>query len=327
MKLTSPTHPASRALALIAFATVLTLLLATQPSMQGSDEMPDDEAFLGESDDEDRIPDVPKEVLSEFLNEVKSSQYYAIAKRLTVEDVEVAAHQLSSELGWDVEVRINSFWRENVLENDELYSHNYTLYLDDIEVGEFYKDVILLQHNEENEEFIVHHSLLEELDFPFAAEVTIKHPLNEIKEHFSAVNRPLSMLVDDLCSEGDIDYAIRSDLAGEINLNLSLRGRSVLECLEFAAQAAGWQVKLTTKEEPIVWLRDSSVYTFDDIGEIWANREILNLRLGEDSPWRIETPVDALRYRVWEEGLSMKRRKYAAVIEPREEAPAAKTEE
>jgi|GEM_PF-7041004 len=282
---------------------------------------------LGEVTQEDLPPPITPDVLSALIEELQGAQRYKLAKLLDIGAVTSASEELKQAFGWNVKMRTTTYLREHLIDQGGIETRNFYVEFESFEIGDYYKQVIVVTDLREREEssddsyFIVDYAQLSAIDFDYAAELIVMHPLNEIKPSFSAVNRPFDLLVDALCKEGDVDYAIRSDLANDIHLNLSLRGRSVLDCLQFASQAAGWQVRIegvgrNPSTDAVVF--NGSIDALDEIGEIWANREFVNIGLGPDSPWRIDTPVDALRYAAREEAQSMKAKQYAAVIEPRE---------
>jgi hypothetical protein len=78
--------------------------------------------------------------------------------------------------------------------------------------------------------------------FKFVWAVDIMDPANMPIDRFTAQNQDLTSVVRDLCERGKLGYSFRQDAGDRISISLDIRNRSVVDCLNAAAAAAGWKV-------------------------------------------------------------------------------------
>ena len=232
--------------------------------------------------DEER-PEVSDEVWQKYLKQIKSLPNYQIARRLQVETVKPELLKWAESLGLEPEVHSFSYLGHLMgagFATGTLSTESWgPVALVVLDAEKYYR---------------VSPKKLIELNFRYVGSVVLRHPLNEIKSRFTVNGERLLAAVESLCGS-EIDYVAGTG-AETVFVTLSLRGRSVLECLRLAAAATAHRVEIRDRNV-LKNVHDVEV-PFELVVETYLSRELLN-EIGDLDTLKplpkIETPLDALK--------------------------------
>jgi hypothetical protein len=278
----------------------------------------------------EKWPEAPAELVSAYIKSVKTSPRFQFADALRRDKIEAEVDKWRSGAGVETQVKWQSYllfhlsddMRAPYLADKSRWNIDTRDVYDAMGVREYL--VLVDVAAERDSGYRVSVAALKELDVSFLDSIEIKNPLNRLIGKYSVQNEPLSTVVAALCKEaaggrGNVDYVVRSDPGSPVLISMQMAGRSVFECLLFAARSVGWDVfvnpEISNREEPQPDLRahDSGV-RWDDAMDTWTNRELLNMRDQIQPP--IVTPQDALRECFQGELKSALSARYAVMLKP-----------
>lgn len=154
---------------------------------------------------------------------------------------------------------------------------------------------------------------LDEIRFSYLKYVSLQHPLQRKLANFAVNSEALTTTATRLCELANVEHVItgRGSATDEL-LTLQLRGRSIMECLELAADCAGWKVQLHVENAD--GLGSPITTHWEEVSETYGLRSLLNMSESSDKP--IETWGDALAYTVREEASRITRMKPVVIVKP-----------
>lgn len=281
---------------MVARACLLCLVVFTLPIPLHADTLEPEEESL-----EAHFPLVPQALLKRYITAAQETDLHLVAQALRRDTVEPKRKEWSQAVGLHVDVEYTDFLGE-LTENGEeravqLDETSAYLEFDRVELphGEdFHLTVILLVvRNEEGDQayYRIPANALEELRFEFAAEVTLRDRLSERIGHLVVRDESMLKVLERLCGRAEVDY-LAAQHGGQVSVTLSIRDRSIYDCLRMAARVAGLEVRVSS--------RISSAISWSEAFNAYLNRDFLNA-------WNrlepaITDPMSALEYRIREAG-------------------------
>ncbi|MCA8940784.1 MAG: hypothetical protein KDB07_13280 [Planctomycetes bacterium] len=109
------------------------------------------------------------------------------------------------------------------------------------------------------------------------AGVVLRHKANTPIETLDFRRSPLTQVLQDLCEQGDIDFAMSGETVPE--LSLRLRSKMVRDAIAVAASAAGWKVNYLNEEV----LNRQDFVEAEETMELFINRDWYNTLASSES--------------------------------------------
>ncbi len=182
-----------------------------------------------------------------FLGVVRRSPMFQAAMDLRPDRVQRELQGLAR--GWDLQIDIDTASFLDVLvstDSDTISGDGHTRWRlkTDASESDAHRRALAIHVEEEESERSVSVAPpdLEELDFETIQRICVRHPLRQLVPQFAARGKPLTEVIADLARIADADFAIQSNAASAIEIDVFLRNRPVCECLRTAAAAANWHV-------------------------------------------------------------------------------------
>jgi hypothetical protein len=194
-------------------------------------------------------PLVSAEVLKGFMNALQRTPEYQWTSALRPDRVQPLLEQWQRDMAVQLRPQTIEAWAWWVRDLSPLRVESDVPQEIQLDSLRYYKQTVpyLVIVNDPNSrvmppQFRVPPNVLGEFRAKFVWGIDIVDPANMVVERFTARNQDLTSVVGDLCEKGKLGYSFRQDAGDKIRISLDIRNRSVVECLNAAAAAAGWKV-------------------------------------------------------------------------------------
>lgn len=307
---------------LILSIAMLIAALAITPSIAGNlDELP---------------PNAPDDAIANFIQAMKATSVWKAADAMRRAALEPNMERWEAETGLTLALDEENFL--DFAEGLEVTLGDTTYYVtyERVETGEEWIDIpVFVLHvepyaetsDDEPQAWSVSPDRLRELDFDFVLEIVVQHPIHQVLPRHSAREMQLAEVLSVLTELAGCDHAINHSLAGEIRVTFDFRNRRISECLELAADVAGWTVQYLDYDlnaaaivEDDEWgpfvggePRNGWVDTVD-VAATWAARAHHNARQGSTP---INTLQDAIEFMLRNAARRVKSQRAVVAMMPR----------
>jgi hypothetical protein len=277
-------------------------------------------------------PEASAEFVTEFVKSVKATPRYQFAEALKREKVETEIEKWKATAGVDATVSwknyllwfLESDYRSvNVSDKGE-WALRVSSTSDSLGKREF---LILQQVTATSSRgFRISTAALKELELVFLDKIIVRRSLNRVVSRYSVQNEQLSAVVAALCKEaaagrGNVDFVVRSDPGSQVQISMQMTGRTVFECLVFAATSVGWEVYVSQVLQGQSYMYPMGQFTdwwvsLEQAEALWCNRDLVNLRDQPQSP--VVTPLDALKEAFQRSAKQALEERFVIMLKPQE---------
>ncbi len=197
------------------------------------------------------VPLATAEMFRGFMNALQRTPEYQWTATLRPDRVQPLLEQWQRDLAVQLRPQTVEAWawwlRDLPPLRVDIYDPPQEIRLDSLQ---YYKQMVPLLNivNDPNSrggmgpQFRVPPNLLGEFRVKFVWGIDIIDPASMVVDRFTAHNQDLTSVVRELCERGKLGYSFRQDAGDKIRISLDIRNRSVVECLNAAAAAAGWKI-------------------------------------------------------------------------------------